>query len=462
MKLLSGLFSFLCVFFWAQVTQAQTIKDCYRQYDEFMNECKTQKEALSYQIAASGGAAALGAEGMNIPISKLTATNESLASFHTTAAKVCQQRATECETHCRSIGDQLFSKGDTAGATEAQRFANQHCSTLAVIADQDTLSGFLNSVDGLQNSNAALAASGGVEAAPKGGTVGAGIGEFLKNNSTTLMWGAGAVAVGMCIMGSLCEDDSGDGSGINPNSPAAKAQALACTREENYDLVKCESHFVTVCSNNPNDTGCKNFNAHYCGMGDPPDAKIVDSQTSHAKKEEKVTANAGISSSFCQFQVTVDYCEDVSNAGCMSCQQLQMSYSPVCKNNPAACLPGFTSEQIQVAKKQCPTDPYFRNPSFANIEGNESQEAVDASKTTDSEDAQGNGDGQEPSSEATSLAELTGDLQNVGGTQGLAAAGIDSPLSANLFSKSSYRYQKRCYDGKIDNCGPRSGLGGAK
>jgi len=195
------------------------------------------------------------------------------------------------------------------------------------------------------------------------------------------------------------------------------------------------------------------------GDGNPTDGEGGTTET--AETTEEPVAPEGLGTSFCEFQVAVEFCRDSSNGECPSCEQLALQNNPVCKQNPVACMPSITDSQMAVYQAQCPSDPMYASSSYIQNQGT-------SAATTNTGNASSFGN----AAPVQSLAQITADDQgNIDYSNAIAErggvsttfsarmpAGVGSAMGASLFSSTSTVYQSKCELGELNNCGPLAGL----
>lgn len=472
-------------FFFALGAKAEDVRSCESYAKKAFETCYKELEVAIQSDAITRGNVATAQEGSVDAARGAEQMAQSSSYLKGVQGQYCRDEAKVCVSKCTAAAKAHNAKRELERANQALAIRDnpdQYCALLARVGNEATVnSAYLQSVSGDMGKTATALEGGAAGGAATGAGGGGGGG--------TMLWGLAGGAVGtlgaLCLMGTICGDKDKD---KNKEQPIDEAK-IDCNKTENHVFQKCESHYLNLCKNHPTGPGCGEFNELYCGIDKRETAAASSSDGLNATSSSpasagstegiaKVAAMAGVGSSFCQYQVAVDYCVDSGTEICPSCRQLQAARSPVCQQNPSLCLPGWTDEQKEQAKNYCPTDPMFivpgavadsatgggTSPSTGSGTGSGGTIVGDGTSGTV---PIGSGDGQAPTeSENASLNQLSGEGTLTYGVASVRpirspASTLRPSLGPTLFQASSQVYQLQCQQGRLDNCGPRAGLGGS-
>lgn len=448
-----------------------TAQSCDKYGVELFNSCKHELDAVIVSNTQILGNASLANESDVAKTESGAATAANASALKGVQANYCKAAAEQCASVCEQARDFHVAKEQMDEANKAIESGKKNCGAIMAVVNDSNLNA------------ASLANHSGEMADTAEKMKGAESSSGGMGGMMAPLLGAGAALGAMCLMGrGICQDDEDDDDDDSGSNKPGSEDDIDCNKSENHMYAKCEDHYINLCQANSDGTGCNDFNNLYCGMslsvaGSGDGVKVNN-------KLPMVSENAGVGSTYCQYQVSVDYCKDDGTASCPSCRQLEQSKSPVCQDNPSTCLPGWTQVQMEEAKSYCPTDPMFMT---AGGSGGSSTSSGETTAETNDDGSSTSGDGSSgvPSGSGTSVADGTGDGQatsdttsldkivNTGNTTAgsygssgtfnpygdLTTSSVGSAFGPSLFANSSEVYNEKCALGLIDNCGPREGLG---
>ncbi len=452
-----------------------TARTCDSYGEKLFNSCRYEVDAAIINSTSVLGQAALQNESDVEQTESGAGAAANASAMRQAQAGYCQAALDQCKQFCEQAKKYHMGQSPPQREKAQKALSNgeKRCGAiLAVIQDSNISAASLaNHARQMDDTAESLRGQGG------------GMGKLMSP-----LLGAGAALGVMCLMGrGICEGDDDEGEGAasssTENGPVAE-EDIDCNKAENHMYAKCEQHYIHLCQANTNGTGCNEFNNLYCGMNLTTSTDDSEDAASIKVNNELplVSGKSGVGSTYCQYQVSVDYCKDDGTESCPSCRQLEQSKSPVCQANPATCLPGWTQTQLKEAQNYCPTDPMFMiaDTSTDNGTATTKEEGSSSSGTVTSDDGEttsdtasglpsGSGDGVPP--ETTSLDKIAGAGNTSVGSYGsseafnpygdLATYSVGSAFGPSLFAHSSKVYNEKCEMGLIDNCGPREGLGAA-
>lgn len=126
---------------------------------------------------------------------------------------------------------------------------------------------------------------------------------------------------------------------------------IDCSKSDAYMYGECNAWLEANCSGSTTPQ-CKAFENRYCST----DGKLG--------KASDGFVGEGIGTPFCKNSVAVQFCKGQNRTMCPSCLGLARNNSAACQQDPSLCLAQNSPEQINEAKKSCPTDPAFADPNY--------------------------------------------------------------------------------------------------
>jgi hypothetical protein len=184
---------------------------------------------------------------------------------------------------------------------------------------------------------------------------------------------AGAAMGALAMMAMQKKDKKDEPLPVDPNA-AWNGVQLDCSKMDAYMYQACNPQMEAKCAPQMDEATCLQFEARYCsGQGTGavapaimPAAPQVDPSTGAIVGMPAYgQPGEGIGTQFCQNNIAYNFCKGAGRADCPSCLRLQQNASPVCTQNPSACLASNSAALMQQAAQSCPTDPAFANPSWA-------------------------------------------------------------------------------------------------
>lgn len=387
---------------------------------------------------------------------------------HSANSELCAELASTCESNCREAFNHHDERARNGGPQAAEH--QQHRSR-ANDANRELCgalaSGAMESLNSAMASYGQAAGTGQVGDRMEGGNGGGGGMGGLGN----ALMGAGLAAGAACLfeIGGMCADDEEEEGEEDDTGTADSDGPVDCKAEGSHDEEECKEGYLVTCMENPEASNCREFSNMYCGMNldlggseETTDESSTDSGTNAdgdgeemAETTEEPSSPEGLGSSFCEFQVAVEFCRSSSNEDCPSCEQLELQNNPVCQDNPVACMPSISDSQMAAYQAQCPADPMYASASY--IQNNSVGGASNDGSSTSFGTAQ----------PVQSLAEITADasgnidysevLADRGGistTFSRVPAGVGAAMDASLFSATSQVFEEKCELGELNNCGP--------
>jgi hypothetical protein len=261
---------------------------------------------------------------------------------------------------------------------------------------------------------------------------------------------------------------------------ATPASTTDCGKVDSYNNPDCNEKMLKDCAGSST-AKCESFGFRYCTPG------------------ASGGTGEGVGTEHCKKRVAENFCKDEGKNICPTCKQMQMQNSDVCKDRSSPCVAQSTAQQLEEAKKSCPTDPIFTDPKLAasgssgglgssgatggGAVGSGLTPAVPEEKKNSAKESpykkldtsaeggggfSGYGSGASHSSSSSedpyssfNFKGLTGGGKKpasvgtpIAGEGGMLTTEVHNRTSKSLFTMSSEAYQDRCARGLINHCGP--------
>lgn len=171
-------------------------------------------------------------------------------------------------------------------------------------------------------------------------------------------------------------DDKKD-QGQNQNPSAQLAGGIDCNTSDGARYSDCNEKLVEKCKNSMGDSTCVAFGTRYCGSVSSGQSSSVNTggilrpafSSTNTSGMVVDKSGEGLGSSYCKTYSAYKFCQQSGRGACPSCVNLQASNSPTCISSPEQCMGENSSEVLDRARKECPSDPLFSDPSVQRNAG---------------------------------------------------------------------------------------------
>jgi hypothetical protein len=167
-----------------------------------------------------------------------------------------------------------------------------------------------------------------------------------------MLMGAGIGGLlGYMMAKKMNEDKKEDEPTPDPDSALLPTGQLDCSKGDAYMYGECNAWLEANCAGSTT-PACTKFSNRYCGS-DPAQVKASGG-----------FVGEGLGTAFCKNVAATNFCKVQGRSMCPSCLGLARNNSAACQQDPSLCLAQNSPEQINEAKKTCPTDPAFSDPNY--------------------------------------------------------------------------------------------------
>ncbi len=145
----------------------------------------------------------------------------------------------------------------------------------------------------------------------------------------------------------------------------AEDEKLNCDSKDGTRYSDCNNHFVNKCPAEMSSATCNDFSDRFCSLApaDQEPKPPVDKLQSKSSYVVDKTGE-GMGSKYCKLANAHRFCQVSGRSECPSCQNLTVNSTFTCVFSPESCRAENSSEQLEKARANCPSDPMFLDPNL--------------------------------------------------------------------------------------------------